>query len=114
MDIGEDQFNVALHDFLTQHRCANANNQVDSHDNTRASGATDQPYPDTRRLVDAIRAHSQKMPDGKYKVTLQVQARQLEADGNGAETRVPLAGVDPWNNLIDRIADDNTIDVTRQ
>jgi len=181
--IGEDKFNLALHNFLMQYRYANANNQVDSHDNTRASGATDQPYPDTRLLVDAIRAQtpaeleylvddgfnkivfydnkavsatSQKMPDGKYKVTLQVQARKLEADGNGAETRVPLAdfieigvfsgkkdeekplylkkeklteehktfvitvdqpptlaGIDPYNKLIDRIADDNMIDVTR-
>jgi ABC-2 type transport system permease protein len=182
--IGEDKFNLALHNFLMQYRYANANNQVDAHDSARASGATDQPYPDTRLLVDAIRAQtppelqylvddgfnrivfydnkalsasSQKTADGKYKVTLEVQARKLEADGNGAETRVPLddyieigvfsgkkdeekplylkkeklseehktfvitvdqaptlAGIDPYNKLIDRIADDNMIDVTRK
>ena len=144
----------------------------------------DDPYPDTRLLVDAIRAQtppelqylvddgfnrivlydnkavsatSQKTPDGKYKVTLEVQARKVQADGNGAETPMPLAdyieigvfsgkkdeekplylkkekfteehktfeiivdqqptlaGIDPYNKLIDRNADDNMIDVTRR
>jgi ABC-2 type transport system permease protein len=182
--IGEDKLNLALHNFLMQYRYANANNQVDAHDNTRALAATDLPYPDTRMLVDAIRAQtppelqylvddgfnrivlydnkaisatSQKTPDGKYKVTLEVQARKLQADGNGAETPLPLAdyieigvfsgkkdeekplylkkeklteehktfvivvdqaptlaGIDPYNKLIDRIADDNMIDVTQR
>jgi ABC-2 type transport system permease protein len=182
--IGEDKLNLALHNFLVQYRYANANNQVDAEDDTRSSAATDLPYPDTRMLVDAIRAQtppelqymvddgfnrivlydnkaisatSQKTPDGKYKVTLEVQARKLQADGNGAETPMPLAdyieigvfsgkkdeekplylkkekiteerktfvivvdqaptlaGIDPYNKLIDRIADDNMIDVTQQ
>jgi ABC-2 type transport system permease protein len=182
--IGEDKFNLALHNFLMQYRYANANNQVDAHDNARAAVAIDDPYPDTRMLVDAIRAQtpadlqylvddgfnrivlydnkaisatSRKMPDGKYQTTLEVQARKSQADGNGAETRMPLAdyieigvfsgkkdeekplylkrekftaerktfvitvgqqptlaGIDPYNKLIDRIADDNMIDVTRQ
>ena len=78
-----------------------------------AHAAADQPYPDTRMLVDAlcaqtprstaylvddgfnrivlydnkaISATSQKMADGKYKVTLNVQARKVQADGNGVET----------------------------
>jgi len=167
-----------------QYRYANANNQVDARDNPRASDALDNPYPDTRMLVDAIRAQtppelqylvddgfnrivlydnkavsatSQKTADGKYKVTLEVQARKVQGDGNGAETSVPLAdyieigvfsgkkdeekplylkkekfteehktfvitvdqaptlaGIDPYNKLIDRNADDNMIDVTRQ
>jgi hypothetical protein len=171
-----------------QYRYANANNQADAspnrNDNPHPSTTLDGPYPDTRMLVDAIRAQtppelqylvddgfnrivlydnkavsatSQKTPDGKYKVTLEVQARKLQADGNGAETHVPLAdyieigvfsgkkdeekplylkkekiteehktfvivvdqpptlaGIDPYNKLIDRNADDNMIDVTRQ
>lgn len=146
--------------------------------------AQNEPYPDTRMLVDAIRAQtppeyqymvddgfnrivlydnkalsatSQKMPDGEYKVTLNVQARKSQADGNGVETPMPLAdyieigvftgkkdeekplymkkekisqeretftivvdqkptraGIDPYNKLIDRIADNNMIDVTDQ
>jgi hypothetical protein len=180
--IGEDRFNLALHNFLMQYRYANATNQVDAHDSAGAAAATDGPYPDTRMLVDAIRAQtppelqylvddgfnrivlydnkavsatSEKTPDGKYKVTLEVQARKLQADGNGVETPMPLAdyieigvfsgkkdeekplylkkekiteeknnfvivvdeqptlaGIDPYNKLIDRNADDNMIDVT--
>jgi hypothetical protein len=182
--IGEDKLNLALQNFLMQYRYANANNQVDAHDNTHAAAALDSPYPDTRMLVDAVRAQtppelqylvddgfnrivlydnkavsatSQKTPDGKYKVTLEVQARKVQADGNGAETPMPLAdyieigvfsgkkdeekplylkkekiseerrtfvivvdeqptlaGIDPYNKLIDRNADDNMIDVSRQ
>jgi hypothetical protein len=105
----------------------------------------------------AVSATSEKTPDGKYKVTLEVQARKLQADGNGAETPMPLsdyieigvfsgkkdeekplylkkeklteehktfvftvdqaptlAGIDPYNKLIDRNADDNLIDVTKR
>jgi ABC-type transport system involved in multi-copper enzyme maturation permease subunit len=186
--IGEDKLNLALHNFLMQYRYANANNQVDAspprNDNTSAPAAIDVPYPDTRMLVDAIRAQtppeflylvddgfnrivlydnkaisatSQKTPDGKYRVTLEVQARKVQADGNGAETPVPLAdyieigvfsgkkdeekplylkkekfteehktfvivvdqpptlaGIDPYNKLIDKNGDDNMIDVTKQ
>jgi aminopeptidase N len=182
--IGEDKLNLALHNFLMQYRYANANNQVDTHDNARDAEAIDEPYPDTRLLVDAIRAQtppelqylvddgfnrivlydnkaisatSQKTSDGKYKVTLEVQARKSQADGNGAESHMPLAdyieigvfsgkkdeekplylkkerfteehktfvivvdqqptlaGIDPYNKLIDRISDDNMIDVVKQ
>jgi hypothetical protein len=182
--IGEDKLNLALHNFLMQYRYANANNQVDANDTGRASAQVNEPYPDTRMLVDAIRAQtppelqylvddgfnrivlydnktvsatSQKTPDGKYKVTLEVEARKMQADGNGAETPMPLAdyieigvfsgkkdqekplylkkekiseqkrtfvvvvdekptlaGIDPYNKLIDRNADDNMIDVTEQ
>src|ERR1700683_797283 len=105
----------------------------------------------------AISAVSRKMPDGKYQVTLEVQARKVQSDGNGAETPMAmadyieigvfsgkkdeekplylkkekfteehrtftitvdeqptLAGIDPYNKLIDRNADDNEIDVTKQ
>jgi ABC-2 type transport system permease protein len=191
--IGEDKLNLALHNFLMQYRYANANNQAqleDHHSPTAAadsaadSNTTNGPYPDTRMLVDAIRAQtppelqylvedgfdrivlydntalsakSQKTVDGKYKVTLEVQARKSQADGNGAETRMPLndyieigvfsgkkdeekplylkkekmteehktfeimvdeqptlAGIDPYNKLIDRNGEDNMIDVARQ
>jgi ABC-2 type transport system permease protein len=180
--IGEDKVNLALHDFLMQYRYANASNQVDAVQSTRGTAAQDEPYPDTRMLVDALRAKtppelqyliddgfngivlydnkalsatSHKRPDGKYLVTLTVQARKMQADGNGVETAMPLAdyidigvftgktaeekplvmrrekfteehrtftivvdepptraGIDPYNKLIDRIADDNMIDVT--
>ena len=182
--IGEDKMDLALHNFLMQYRYANASNQADAADSAHGTAAQDEPYPDTSMLVAAIRAQtppelqymvddgfnrivlydnkavsatSQKTPDGKYKVTLNVQARKFQADGNGAETRMPLsdyieigvfkgkkdeeqplymkkikmtqeyqtftivvdqqptrAGIDPYNKLIDRIADDNMIDVTNQ
>jgi ABC-2 type transport system permease protein len=178
--IGPDKVNQALHNFLMQYRYANANNQVDAinHSTDTAEG----PYPDTRMLVDALRAQtppeyqymiddgfnrivlydnkaisavSEKTSDGKYKVTLNVQARKVQADGNGVESPMQLAdyidigvfsgkkneekplymkrekvkqeretftvvvdqqptraGIDPYNKLIDRNADDNMIDVT--
>jgi ABC-2 type transport system permease protein len=180
--IGEDKIDNALHNFLMQYRYANATNQVDAADNSH--NAADQPYPDTRMLVDALMAQtpeeyrylvddgfnrivlydnkaisatSEKTPDGKYKVTLTVQARKVQADGNGVESPMPMAdyidigvfngpkddekplymkrekltqehqtfsivvdkqptraGIDPYNKLIDRIADDNVIDVVKQ
>lgn len=182
--IGEDKLNLALHNFLMQYRYANANNQVDAANRERSSGAIDGVYPDTRMLVDAILAQtppelhylvedgfnrivlydnktisakSERAADNKYKVTLQVQARKLQADGNGAESRMPLsdyieigvfsgkrdeekplylkkekmtdeyktfvivveqpptlAGIDPYNKLIDRVSDDNMINVAKQ
>ena len=182
--IGEDKLNLALHNFLMQYRYANANNQVDAKSAVRTADTFDEPYPDTRMLVDAIRAQtplelqylvddgfnrivlydnkaisatSHKTADGKYEVTLEVEARKLQADGNGAETHMPLAdyieigvfsgkkdeekplylkkekltkehntfvitvdqspslaGIDPYNKLIDRNADDNMIDITKQ
>lgn len=186
--IGEDKLDLALHNFLMQYRYANANNQLDAQENDPPLGAAprymDAPYPDTRMLVDAIRAQtppelqylvedgfnrivlydnkalsamSQKTSEGKYKVTLEVQARKVQADGNGAESPMALAdyieigvfkgkkdeeqplylkkekltgerqtfvimvnepptraGIDPYNKLIDRISDDNMIDVTQK
>jgi len=179
--IGEDKLNLALHNFLMQYRYANANNQVDAKDNARDANAIDTRYPDTRMLIDAIRAQtppelqylvddgfnrivlydnkalsatSEKTPDGKYRVTLDVQSRKTQADGNGVESPMPLndyievgvfsglkdeekplylkkeklmtgrrtfvitvdqqptlAGIDPYNKLIDRISDDNMIPV---
>jgi hypothetical protein len=175
--IGQDKLDLALHNFLMQYRYANSGNQGEG-DARVVNG----PYPDTRMLVDAIRlqtpaelqylvddgfnrivlydnkaltATSRKLPDGKYEVTLDVQARKVQADGNGVESGMPLAdyievgvfegkkdeekplylkkekftgerrtfkivvdktptraGIDPMNKLIDRISDDNMIDVT--
>ncbi len=169
--IGEDKVNLALRNFLTQYRYANANDSQSV------------PYPDTRQLVDALRQqtppqlqylihdmfesivlYDNKMlsatmtetPDKKYKVTLAVQARKFSSDGSGTESPMPLndyidigiftgkkdhetplylqkekitqakqtfeiivnqmptrAGIDPYNKLIDRIPDDNTINVTK-
>jgi hypothetical protein len=171
--IGEDNINGALRNFLMHYRYANA------------EGSQDQPWPDTRLLIDEIKARTPsdlqylvddgfnrivlydnkalsatwaKTPEGKYKVTLTVEARKVQADGNGAESPMPLndyidigvvagskkdekllymkrekfnstdrrtftilvdrepsrAGIDPYNKLIDRISDDNTIEVTKQ
>ena len=180
--IGEDKVDLALHEFLMQHRYANAQNQVDADNDVRGAAAVNAPYPDTRMLVQALRAQtpddmqyliddgfnrivlydnkiltatSQKMPDGKYKVTLTVQARKVQVDDAGVEAAMPLAdyidigvfsgkkdeevplylrkekmtaehgtytvvvdqkptraGIDAYDKLIDRIADDNLIDVT--
>jgi ABC-2 type transport system permease protein len=180
--IGEDKINLALHNFLMQYRYANANNQVDAAQHDVSVATENHPYPDTRLLVAALReqtppelqyliddgfnsivlydnkavsATSQKTPEGKYLVTLNVQARKVKADENGVETPMPLAdfieigvfkgkkdeekplymrrekitadhatftilvdelptraGIDPYNKLIDRISDDNMIDIT--
>ena len=53
--IGEDKIDLALHNFLIQYRYANANNQVDA---AGSSHDPQQPYPDTRMLVDALYAQS--------------------------------------------------------
>jgi aminopeptidase N len=108
--IGEDKLNLALHNFLMQYRYANATDNQ--------SG----PYPDTRQFVDALRAQTPPeyqyfitdafedivlydnkalsatyapTADGKYKVTLTVQAKKVKADGNGVES--PMA----MNDFID-------------
>jgi len=168
--IGEEKVNAALRNFLIRYRYANATNSESV------------PYPDTRLLVDALRAQTPPdleylisdgfesivlydnkalaatvtpTADHKFKVALTVQARKVKADGNGNESPMPLndyidvgvfngkkdeekplflekekftegqrtfeitvdqmptrAGIDPYNKLVDRIADDNMIDVT--
>lgn len=170
--IGEDKVNLALHNFLMKYRYANATN------------AQTEDYPDTRQLVDALRAQTSPdmqyliddgfnsivlydnkaisatvapTSDHKFKVVLTAQARKVKADGNGNESPMPLndyidigvfkgkkdeeqplyfkkerltkefntfeivvdemptfAGIDPYNKLIDRIADDNMIEVTKR
>ena len=180
--IGEDKINLALHNFLMQYRYANAHNQTDAVQQESGTAAENQPYPDTRQLIAALReqtpaelqyliddgfnrivlydnkvvsATSKKTADGKYLVTLDVEARKSQADANGAETPMPLAdyidigvfsgkkdeekplymkrekftgehrsfsivvderptraGIDPYNKLIDRISEDNLMDVT--
>ena len=104
--IGEDKIDRALENFLMQYRYANATTQVDG------------PCPDTRMLLDALMAQtspelkyllddgfnrivlydnkaisavSEKISDGKYKVTLNVYARKVQADGNDVESPMPLA-----------------------
>ncbi len=169
--IGEDKVDAALHNFLMQYRYANATNSQTV------------PYPDTRQLVEALRAQTPPelqylitdgfesivlydnkaltatvtpTADHKFKVTLTAQARKVKADGNGNESPMPLndyieigvfkgkkdeekplylkkekltqehntfeiivdemptrAGIDPYNKLVDRDADDNMIDVTK-
>ncbi len=150
----------------------------------RGADAVDQAYPDTRQLIEALRAQTpaefqyliddgfnrivlyddkalaataRRTPAGKYEVTLEVQARKARVDTDGKETPMPLAdyieigvfsgkkddekplylekkkvtqerqtytifvdekptfaGIDPYNKLIDRIADDNMIEVANR
>jgi ABC-2 type transport system permease protein len=104
--IGEDKVNLALHNFLMAKRYANAEDAVSV------------PYPDTRDFVAALRAETPaeyqyyitdafesivlydnkadtatytKTADGKYQVTLTVNAKKLKSDGSGNETVMPLA-----------------------
>ena len=170
--IGEDKLDLALHNFLMQYRYANANDSQSA------------PYPDTRQFIAALRAQTPPelqyyitdafenivlydnkavsatvtpTADHKYKVTLSVKVRKLQADGSGNETPMPLhdlieigvfngkkdeekplylkkewltkpeqtfemivdqmptrAGIDPFNKLIDRDAEDNWMEVTKQ
>jgi len=103
--IGEDKLNLALHNFLTQYRYANADDSQSA------------PYPDTRQFIEALRAQTPPelqyyitdafenivlydnkavsatvtpATDHKYKVTLSVKVRKLQADGSGNETPMPL------------------------
>ena len=105
--IGEDKVDLALHNFLMQYRYANAHNQVDAADSTHGTQSSDTRYPDTRLLVDALRAQtppdlqyliddgfnrivlyddktvsatSKQLPNGKYQVTLDVRARKVQVD----------------------------------
>jgi hypothetical protein len=56
--IGEYKVNLALHNFLLQHRYANAGNQADAVGDVRGVAAFDEAYPDTRQLVEALRAQT--------------------------------------------------------
>jgi hypothetical protein len=103
--IGEDKVNLALHNFLMKNRYANADDSLSV------------AYPDTRPLVEALRAQTPAelqyyitdafenivlydnkavsatvtpAPGNKYKVTLNVQVRKKQADGSGVETPMPL------------------------
>jgi ABC-2 type transport system permease protein len=169
--IGEDKVNLALHNFLTQYRYANAGNtQTTPYPDTRefVAALREQTPPELQYLIDdgfesivlydnkTISATLTPTPDHKFKVTLVVQARKVKADGNGNETPMSLndsieigvfkgkkdeeqplyldkkrltqeqntfeivvdeqptrAGIDPYNKLVDRVADDNMIDVTK-
>jgi len=97
--IGEDKVNAALKEFLDKWKFAGP------------------PYPDTRDLVASLRkqtppelqymitdmfetitlydnkaasARVQPTADHKYKVTLVVDARKMRANGDGAETQIPI------------------------
>ena len=97
--IGEDNLNAALREFL---------------DKWKMNGP---PYPDTRDLVESLRKHTpanlqymitdmfetitlydnkavsakvEPTADHKYKVTLVVDARKMRANGEGAETEIPV------------------------
>src|ERR1700683_2905996 len=56
--IGEDKVDLALHNFLMRYRYANASKHAYDGDNTAGSAAEAQPYPDTRLLIDELRAQT--------------------------------------------------------
>jgi len=118
--VGEEKINLALHNFLMRYRYANAHNQTDAVQQEAGAAAENQPYPDTRLLIAALReqtppelqyliddgfnrivlydnkavsATAKKTADGKYSVTLNVEARKVQADANGVETPLPLDDV---------------------
>jgi aminopeptidase N len=101
--LGEQTVNAALRRLLSEYAFKGA------------------PYPRSQDLVDALRAEAgpdpvkqqlitdlfekitvydlktktatvKKRPDGRYDVTLNVEARKLYADGQGKETAAPIAG----------------------
>lgn len=103
--IGEDQLNEALH------------TMVDSF------GYKQPPYPTSHHLVDLFKAHTpdslqylitdlfehitlfdnraqdpiaEKLPDGRYKIKLEIQCQKLRADSLGLEQSVPL---DDWIDI---------------
>ena len=53
--VGEEKINLALHNFLMQYRYANAHNQVDAVQHETGASAENEPYPDTRLLIAALR-----------------------------------------------------------
>ena len=187
--IGEEQIDRALHNFLMRYRYANADNQVDAvggADARMADRSEQQPYPDTRMLVEALRARDAAgapIPDRRRiqphrPVRQQDAIRDLQEDwptgatrsasrcrrarcsptATASSTPMPLAdyidigvfkgaqgrgaaalhaaredypgaadaslssstsrptraGIDPYNKLIDRIPDDNMIDVSTE
>jgi hypothetical protein len=182
--VGTDKVNGALRDFLMEHRYANANNQTDAAGYAAGAAAADGTYPDTRQFVAALMAvtppeyrylvddgfnrivfydnktlsaTAHRLADGRWQVTLDVEAHKVEVDDAGVEHPMALAdyveigvfsgaqdeekplylkrekmtdarhtytvvvaerptraGIDPYNKLIDRIADDNLIDVTEK
>lgn len=75
------------------YRYANAANHGDAAQSTRGDAAQDQPYPDTRQLVDALRAQTPPelqylVDDGFERIVLYdnkaLSATDLKrADGNG-------------------------------
>lgn len=108
--IGEDKVNLALHNFLMAKRYANADDSqsVPYPDTFGLEAALrEQTPPDLQYFIDdsfekitlydnkAIEAKAEKLPDGKYKVTLTVQGGKKYADGNGNEKDTSM------NDLID-------------
>jgi hypothetical protein len=102
--IGEDRVNAALKKYLEQNRYSNA-----PYPNTRGFVAAlrDAAPPDMKYLIGdmfesivlfdnkAVSASYTPTADHKYKVTLTVSAAKRKADGQGAESDLPL------NDLID-------------
>ncbi|GAA3765535.1 M1 family aminopeptidase [Terriglobus aquaticus] len=139
--VGEDKINLALKNFLMQYRYANANNQVDAAGHTTGIAAASQMYPDTRLLVAALREQTppdlqyliddgfnrivlydnkalsakwKKRTDGKYDVTLDVQARKTQADGNGVESPMALNDVIEVGVFTGKKDEEKTLSVRRE
>jgi hypothetical protein len=64
-------------------------------------------------------AHSSRRADGKWEVTVEVEARKLYSDGKGVETEAPLdesmdIGVFTLNPSSDAFSDANVVSMERQ
>ena len=100
--LGESVLNEALRRYIASVRDKARPYTVSS---DLLSFITDVTPPEKRRIIDdlfrsitlfdlnAVDASSTRLPDGRYDVTMRLEARKLKADGRGREVDVPI---DDW------------------
>ena len=100
--LGESVLNAALRRYIASVRGKSRPYTVST---DLLSFVTDVTPPEKRQVIDdlfrsitlfdltAVDASSTRMPDGRYDVTIRLEARKLKADGHGREVEVP---VDDW------------------
>lgn len=102
--IGEDNVNRALRAFLDAWKFKGPPypNALALIDEIRKVTPPDMQYLihdlfETITLYDnrALSARAEKLPDGKYRITIRVSAKKTQAGENGAQTEVPM------NDLVD-------------
>jgi ABC-type transport system involved in multi-copper enzyme maturation permease subunit len=102
--IGEEKLNGALRDYLNEVKFQQPpyTNSLELYRHLQAVTPDSLKYVlhdlfETITLYDnrATRATSKKLPDGRYEVTMTIEASKLQADSLGNESRVPM------NDLVD-------------